>query len=104
MNIQRDVRPPIKQRKSDGSKRGGSDYARLPRRPAIHPQAGDWQGTLKFGKNEIRVVVTIAKGANGGWTASEVTPDEGSNPVLASFRHFRRFHSEKSPSTHSGQL
>jgi pimeloyl-ACP methyl ester carboxylesterase len=46
--------------------------------------AGDWQGTLKFGKNQIRVVVTIAKGANGGWTASEVTPDEGSNPVLAS--------------------
>jgi len=46
--------------------------------------AGDWQGKVKFGKNEIRLVVTIAKGANGGWTASEVTPDEGSNPVLAS--------------------
>ena len=46
--------------------------------------AGDWQGTLKFGKREERVVVTIAKDANGGWTASEVTPDDGSNPVLAS--------------------
>lgn len=42
------------------------------------------QGMLKVRKNEIRVVVTIAKGANGGWTASKVTPDDGSNPVLAS--------------------
>jgi pimeloyl-ACP methyl ester carboxylesterase len=46
--------------------------------------AGDWQGTLKFGKTEERLVVTIAKGASGGWTASEVTPDDGSNPVVAS--------------------
>jgi hypothetical protein len=29
--------------------------------------AGDWQGTLKFGKIESRLVITIAKGANGGW-------------------------------------
>jgi pimeloyl-ACP methyl ester carboxylesterase len=46
--------------------------------------AGDWQGILKFGKSEERVVVTIVKGANGGWTASEITPDDGSNPVPAS--------------------
>jgi non-heme chloroperoxidase len=45
---------------------------------------GDWQGTLKFGKNEERVVVTIAKNDNGAWTAAEVTPDDGSNPVMAS--------------------
>lgn len=46
--------------------------------------AGDWQGMLKFGKNEIRVVFTIANGTNSGWTASEMTPDDGSNAVLAS--------------------
>jgi non-heme chloroperoxidase len=46
--------------------------------------AGDWQGILKYGKSEERVVVTIAKGAATGWTASEVTPDDGSNPVPAS--------------------
>jgi hypothetical protein len=45
--------------------------------------AGDWQGTLKFGKDEERVVISIAKSANGGWAAAEVTPDDGSNPVLA---------------------
>ena len=44
--------------------------------------AGDWQGTVKVGKFEARLVVTIAKRANGGWTASEVTPDDGSNPIL----------------------
>lgn len=46
--------------------------------------AGDWQGILKYGKSEERVVVTIAKGAQGGWTASESTPDDGSNPISAS--------------------
>jgi hypothetical protein len=46
--------------------------------------AGDWQGTLKFGKNDERVVISIAKSANGGWAATEVTPDDGSNPVVAS--------------------
>lgn len=45
--------------------------------------AGDWQGTLPFGKTGVRLVVTIAQGASG-WTASEATPDDGSNPVPAS--------------------
>jgi hypothetical protein len=44
--------------------------------------AGDWQGLL--GKSEPRVVITIARGVGGDWTASEVTPDDGSNPALAS--------------------
>jgi hypothetical protein len=44
--------------------------------------AGDWQGTLLFGKVESRLAVTIAKGAKGNWTASEVAPDDGSNPRL----------------------
>lgn len=46
--------------------------------------AGDWQGVLKFGNSEARIVVTIAKGADGRWTASECTPDDGSNSVPAS--------------------
>src|ERR1700682_4592841 len=44
--------------------------------------AGDWQGTVNVGKVEARLVVSIAKSANGGWTASEVTPDDGSNPII----------------------
>jgi pimeloyl-ACP methyl ester carboxylesterase len=46
--------------------------------------AGDWQGTVTFGKTETRVVVSIAKAAVGGWTATELTPDDGSNGVVAS--------------------
>jgi hypothetical protein len=46
--------------------------------------AGDWQGKLNAGSTEIRVVIKIAKTAKGGWTATESTPDEGSNGVLAS--------------------
>lgn len=45
--------------------------------------AGDWQGTLNFGKTERRVVITIVKAAGGGLTATELTPDEGSNGVMA---------------------
>jgi non-heme chloroperoxidase len=46
--------------------------------------AGDWQGALKFAKAEIRVVINIAKTPDGGWTAAEFTPDDGSNGVVAS--------------------
>lgn len=46
--------------------------------------AGDWQGILKAGRSEERVVVTIAKDERGGWLASECTPDDGANPVPAS--------------------
>src|SRR6266850_2537930 len=46
--------------------------------------ASDWQGTLKLGKTDLRVVINIAKSADGGWTATEFTPDEGSNGVAAS--------------------
>jgi len=40
---------------------------------------GDWQGILKAGKSEERVVVTIARNGRDGWSASECTPDDGSN-------------------------
>lgn len=45
--------------------------------------AGDWQGTLKVGATEIRVVINIAKAGDGAWTATEFTPDEGSNGITA---------------------
>src|SRR2546427_65559 len=45
--------------------------------------AGDWQGTLTFAKTEVRVVINIAKTAGGAWTATEITPDDGSNGVVA---------------------
>jgi non-heme chloroperoxidase len=45
---------------------------------------GDWQGTLKLGKTELRVVINISRSASGGWTATQFTPDEGSNGVVAS--------------------
>ena len=31
--------------------------------------AGDWQGTLKAGSQELRLVFQIAKGDKGGWRA-----------------------------------
>ena len=46
--------------------------------------SGDWQGALRFGKNEIRVVITLAERSSGGLTAAKVTPDDGSNTVVAS--------------------
>jgi len=42
---------------------------------------GDWQGTLKAGSQEIRLVVKIEKGANGGWNGTlhsiDQSPDRG---------------------------
>jgi pimeloyl-ACP methyl ester carboxylesterase len=46
--------------------------------------SGDWQGTLKVGKAEVRVVISVAKAAGGGWMATELTPDDGSNGAVAS--------------------
>src|SRR5579864_4773622 len=42
---------------------------------------GDWQGTLKAGPRELRLVVKIEKAANGGWSgllfSSDQVPDRG---------------------------
>jgi non-heme chloroperoxidase len=45
--------------------------------------SGDWQGTLKMGAAEIRVVMIISKGTDGGWKAREATVDQGSDGVPA---------------------
>jgi non-heme chloroperoxidase len=41
-------------------------------------------GNAEVRQTEIRLVITIAKAAGGGWTATELIPDEGSNGVVAS--------------------
>lgn len=50
---------------------------------AIHAQdiAGDWQGTLKVGSQELRQVVHIARGNSGGWNATSYSIDQGPDPI-----------------------
>jgi|SRR5579863_10153926 len=53
---------------------------------AIYAQdiAGDWQGTLKVGPQELRIVLQIAKADNGGWKASMYSIDQTTDPIPAS--------------------
>ncbi len=41
---------------------------------------GEWQGTLKLGGEELRVVLHVAKGRAGGWTATSVVVTPGGVP------------------------
>lgn len=45
---------------------------------ALHAQdiAGDWQGTLKAGPAELRLIVKIAKAPSGGWNATLFSIDQ----------------------------
>jgi len=36
----------------------------------------DWQGALKVGSQELRLILLIAKGSNGDWTATMVSIDQ----------------------------
>jgi pimeloyl-ACP methyl ester carboxylesterase len=38
--------------------------------------SGDWQGTLKAGSQEIRIVLQVAKSSGGGWTATMLSIDQ----------------------------
>jgi hypothetical protein len=51
----------------------------------LHAQdaTGDWQGTLKAGGAEIRVVVHISRNAAGDLTASFDSPDQGATGIKA---------------------
>src|SRR5215472_9430074 len=46
-----------------------------------HDISGDWQGTLKAGPREFRLIMKIEKGANGGWSgllfSIDQVPDRG---------------------------
>jgi pimeloyl-ACP methyl ester carboxylesterase len=43
--------------------------------------AGDWQGTLKAGSQELRLVVQIARADNGGWKASLYSIDQTTEAI-----------------------
>ena len=51
--------------------------------------SGDWQGTLKAGAQEIRILLQIARSDNGEWRATMVsidqTPDRGAGIPMTSF-------------------
>ena len=53
---------------------------------AIHAQdiAGDWQGTLKAGTVELRIVLHIANDGGGGLKGSVDSPDQGANGIPVS--------------------
>jgi pimeloyl-ACP methyl ester carboxylesterase len=46
--------------------------------------AGDWQGTLKIGPSELRLVLHIAKGENGAFKATLDSIDQGANGIPVS--------------------
>lgn len=51
----------------------------------LHAQdiSGDWQGTLKTGTPELRIVVQFTKDADGGWKASWFGIDHGTEGISA---------------------
>lgn len=46
--------------------------------------AGDWQGTLKAGDQELRLVVKIGESASGGWNGTLYSIDQSPNPIPVS--------------------
>ena len=49
---------------------------------------GDWQGTLKVGASEMRIVLHVA-GQAGGYTATMDSPDQGANGIAVSSISFQ---------------
>jgi hypothetical protein len=51
--------------------------------------SGDWQGTLKAGAQELRILLQIAKSDNGQWRATmlsiDQSPDRGAGTPVISF-------------------
>jgi len=41
---------------------------------------GDWEGTLKLGGDELRVILEVAKDPTGGWTATSVVVNPSGIP------------------------
>jgi len=46
--------------------------------------AGDWQGTVKAGGGELRLIVKIGESASGGWKATLYSIDQSPNPIPVS--------------------
>src|SRR5438445_10182607 len=49
----------------------------------LHAQdiAGDWQGTLKAGRQELRTIIHIEKAENGGWKATMYSIDQTTDAI-----------------------
>ena len=51
--------------------------------------SGDWQGTLRAGAQEIRILLQIAKSDGGEWKATmlsiDQSPDRGAGAPVTSF-------------------
>ena len=45
--------------------------------------SGDWQGTLRVGAANLRVILNLAKGDDGGWKAMLFSIDQGSDGMAA---------------------
>jgi non-heme chloroperoxidase len=43
--------------------------------------SGDWQGTLKAGASQLRVVIRIAKATDGGWKGTMFSIDQGTEGI-----------------------
>ncbi len=56
--------------------------------------AGDWQGTLKAGPAELRLVLHIAKNADGSFKATLDSVDQGANGIPVTSISLRRFEVE----------
>jgi len=61
---------------------------------AAHAQniVGDWQGTLKLGPAELRLVLHIAKGDNGVFTATLDSIDQAANGIPVSSMSLKEAH------------
>jgi hypothetical protein len=44
--------------------------------------SGDWQGTLKAGAQELRILLQIAKSDHGEWSATMVSIDQSPDPGI----------------------
>src|ERR1700730_17219236 len=43
--------------------------------------AGDWQGTLHTGTQDLRTIVQIAKANDGGWSGTMYSIDQSTDPI-----------------------
>jgi len=59
----------------------GTALAQPPQAPAGKGIEGDWQGTLRAGKAELRLVVHITKNPNGLLSATMDSIDEGATGI-----------------------
>src|SRR5258706_3623866 len=59
----------------------------------LHAQdiAGDWQGTLKAGRQELRTIIHIEKAENGGWKATMYSIDQTTDAITVTSLTLNRF-------------